>query len=108
MKDHYDLLPYAVFLRWSDALRHMPLLSVVQSAQRNRLPITGQPRLTGRRSINGPRLPEPLLLQAGDLASVTAEVRNFVMPPARAARRGTLFLLNWNAGGPWRDAGSRT
>ncbi len=47
---------------------------------------------------------EPLLLQTGDLASVTVEVRNFVMPPAKAARRGIPFLLNWNAGGPWLDA----
>jgi predicted nucleotidyltransferase component of viral defense system len=115
MKDYYDLLALsrlfafdgpmlrdaitATFARRSTGLPEEPPAGLQDSFAADRQKIEQWTAFTGR---------EPLLLQAGDLASVAAEVRDFVMPPARAARRGTSFLLNWDAGGPWRDAGTRT
>lgn len=115
MKDYYDLLALsrlfafdgatlcnaitATFARRSTELPEEPPAGLQNSFAADRQKINQWTAFTGR---------EPLLLEVSDLASVTAEIRNFVMPPARAARHGTPFLLNWDAGGPWRDAGTRS
>lgn len=38
------------------------------------------------------------------LGEVAESVRDFVMPPALAARQSELFNEWWKAGGPWRPA----
>jgi hypothetical protein len=38
------------------------------------------------------------------LGEVAQAVRDFVMPPASAARRSEVFDEWWNAGGPWRPS----
>ncbi len=36
-----------------------------------------------------------------NLSEVVALLREFLMPPTRAAARGTAFEVHWPAGGPW-------
>ena len=40
----------------------------------------------------------PLLISPPDLTNVLAEIKEFVMPPAKAAARGTRFEKRWKKG----------
>jgi Nucleotidyl transferase AbiEii toxin, Type IV TA system len=113
MKDFYDIWILAK-LRDFDGPTLTRALTATFRRRRTRLPSEAPTALSptfaeGREQaspVEALRTPRALDVNGPALAEVVAFLRDFLMPPTRAAAAGNAFELVRPAGGPWRAGGN--
>ena len=108
MKDFYDLWTLAREFQFDGRLLSQALEATFRR-QKTEMPTADPLPLTAEFAKNKVGQWRAFLRKNGleggaaDLERVTEGLHDFLLPPARAIRAGTLFNLFWSQGGPWNQ-----